>query len=53
MIAEQTHYQLWVNWDTHEASLEQVPGFEAVTFFTLESYRSNIRLLKESGFRFL
>jgi len=53
MIAESTHYQLWVNWDTHVASLEDVPGFEAVTFYTLESYQSNIKLLKQSGFRFI
>ena len=53
MIAESTHYQLWVNWETHEASEQDVPGFEPVTFFTLESYQSNIKLLKQSGFRFI
>lgn len=53
MTAEITQYMLWVNWETHTASLENTPGFEAVTFFTLESYQSNIKLLKQSGFRFI
>lgn len=53
MTAETSTYQLWINWDTHTASLEFVPDFEVVTFFSLESYQSNIKLLKQSGFCFL
>lgn len=52
MIAESTHYEIWVNWDTHRASLEPVEGYEILTFFTRESFLSNIKLLKQSGFRF-
>ena len=53
MIAETAHFQLWVNWQAHEASRHAVEGFEAVTFFTEENYQSNIRLLQQSGFRFI
>ena len=52
MIAESTHYEIWVNWETHTASLEPVAGYEVLTYFTQESYQSNIKLLKQSGFRF-
>lgn len=42
---------IWVNWETHRFSRKEAEGFEAVRFFTEESCRINLRLLKESGFR--
>lgn len=50
MIAENTTYQLWVNWDEHIASVHPTPGFEAVTFFSEENYKSNLKILIQSGF---
>lgn len=53
MITESTQYEIWVDWETHTASLDCVEGYEVLTYFTLESFHSNIKLLKQSGFRFL
>ena len=53
MIADGTHYEIWVNWETHTASLARMEDFEALSFFTEESYQSNIKLLKQSGFCFV
>lgn len=46
------HYQLWVNWDSHVASFQPVPGYDPVTFPTREGYQANVRLLEQSGYRF-
>lgn len=51
MIAEDTTYQLWVNWDEHIASVRPIPGFEAVTFFSEDSFQKNLQILIQSGFQ--
>lgn len=49
----QADYRIWIDWDHHVASLHSVPGFEMVLFFSKETYQANLRILTESGFRFL
>lgn len=53
MVTEEKTYELWVNWDTHVASLRPAPGLEAVTFYSKENYEKNLEILIQSGFRIL
>jgi hypothetical protein len=53
MTETQTDFCIWIDWDRHAASLRPVPGFEMLCFFSRESYQENVRILTQSGFRFL
>ena len=51
MTAEETSYQIWVDWARHVLSLQPVAGYERVCFFSREKYQENLRILTQSGFR--
>ena len=53
MTVETIQYHLWIDWENHRASTDAVPGFEVLTFYSQESYQSNIKLLRQSGFCFI
>ena len=53
MTDEDTAYRIWVDWERHAASLKPVAGYEMICFFSRESYQENLRILTQSGFRFV
>lgn len=48
-----TAYRIWVDWDRRLASLKPVAGYEMICFFSRERYQENLRILTQSGFRFV
>lgn len=52
-MGTETAYRIWVDWEKHVVSLSPVQGFEMICFFSRESYQENLRILTNSGFRFL
>lgn len=53
MENSQIEYRIWVNWNDHAASLQPMKDYEMLCFFSRESFQSNLRILTQSGFRFL
>ena len=51
MTAEETGYQIWIDWERQVVSLENTAGYEMLCFFSREKYQENLRILTESGFR--
>ena len=50
MIAEETSYRIWGDWERQIVSLQSIAGYEMVCFFSRESFRENLRILTQSGF---
>ena len=53
MTDEDTAYRIWVDWEGHAVSLRPVAGYEMIWFFSREGYQENLRILTQSGFRFV